>query len=1072
MDGDLKKQYDSYRSRISSIDNEDDPLAVYVEFVQWTINNNDPNSELPQLLKEATKAFDGDATYKSDLRYLKLWIQYAHRSKFSTLSVFGYLYKHAIGTSYSLLYEEYANVLEKNEKISEADAVYRKGVQNQARPIERLKSKYAAFRSRISSPSSSAPSTSSSSQKPSDSSSTTPASSTAESRYAVMLAAVPPRKRTEKLNFDFSLLYTPENGEYCIEEARTKSMGLLRKKWPILPPNPPKPAKRRGSSSSSSSRDDDQTDPNRNGTSRRKSLYPEPTVTINTREALNDVFGMYNSPEKTIKLAAGSKHLPVRRVSSITPNTLSKPTTAVSQNAGGFQPFVDENANSNVKRKENKPAPAPRKFTPFVDLNSQKTAAPASRSAFSIKEAPARQNENEKKRPFGDSGFSKVFAPEPREATSQDIPQPKPKAVFTPFVDENSGAPFKVFSRPTETENVFASKERKAFAPLAGAKSPFTPFQDPAPSKSMVEQGDEQDDRSQAEQHVGYEEGQSEEYDDDYDDEGDFVVDLPPEEEYQQEAAYEEEQSFGEQEVPLGGRFGKFNVMTPITERTFEYTATRSVQGSPSALLRHIPENPEEEMLVQEENEEDETAQNDNENDSRHVPFKLVPQSQREDSSLNGLEQSTSKLTLAESLARSASFRPPNPCNPFDPPIINTLLSTRIHSDKSFFDLRDQECHTLEELQKFAKKSRVSNGGRSSGGNVGMPNSHSLNLAGQRFNVLEKLGEGGFGSVFKAKDKGSGDQDDDLDDDDMDDWDDLDLDEENSSIVALKVVKPRNLWEYHVLRRVHNALPPSCRRYIILPHALYAFKDESYLVLDFCSQGSLLDIVNGAETAGVSQQGACLDELLVMFFTIELMKLLEALHNAGFIHGDLKIDNCLLRLDELSSPSEWASNYSPSGEQGWGAKGLKLIDFGRTIDTKLFPSDQQFIAEWETDERDCFEIREGRPWTYQTDYFGLLSIIYCMFWGKYIQASSLSKVGERYKVTTPLKRYWQTVLWTRLFDVLLNPGMVREDGSMPVSEELGMIRKEMEEWLKANCNRTSGTLKGLLRKVEMYCLRQ
>ena len=51
--------------------------------------------------------------------------------------------------------------------------------------------------------------------------------------------------------------------------------------------------------------------------------------------------------------------------------------------------------------------------------------------------------------------------------------------------------------------------------------------------------------------------------------------------------------------------------------------------------------------------------------------------------------------------------------------------------------------------------------------------------------------------------------------------------------------------------------------------------------------------------AGVSQHGACLDELLVMFFTIEFLRLLEGLHSAGLIHGDLKIDNCLVRLEDV-----------------------------------------------------------------------------------------------------------------------------------------------------------------------------
>ncbi|KAJ3543989.1 hypothetical protein NMY22_g2941 [Coprinellus aureogranulatus] len=97
----------------------------------------------------------------------------------------------------------------------------------------------------------------------------------------------------------------------------------------------------------------------------------------------------------------------------------------------------------------------------------------------------------------------------------------------------------------------------------------------------------------------------------------------------------------------------------------------------------------------------------------------------------------------------------------------------------------------------------------------------------------------------------------------MEDFDEDD--EEGVSLVALKVVSPRNLWEYHVLRRLHSALPPNLRRSVVLPHALYAFSDESFLVMDYCPQGMLLDLVNNSASAGISQAGACLDELLVVF---------------------------------------------------------------------------------------------------------------------------------------------------------------------------------------------------------------
>ncbi|KAL1737834.1 hypothetical protein HDZ31DRAFT_51788, partial [Schizophyllum fasciatum] len=78
---------------------------------------------------------------------------------------------------------------------------------------------------------------------------------------------------------------------------------------------------------------------------------------------------------------------------------------------------------------------------------------------------------------------------------------------------------------------------------------------------------------------------------------------------------------------------------------------------------------------------------------------------------------------------------------------------------------------------------------------------------------------------------------------------------------------------------------------------------------------------------------------------------------------------------------------------------------------------------------------------------------------------------ERRRIATPLKRYWQGEMWTRLFDVLLNPRMAREDGELPICDDIADIRGEMEEWLQRNCNRAGNTLKGLLKKVELACLR-
>jgi len=234
-------------------------------------------------------------------------------------------------------------VCDLDHRKQDADTIYRRGIRKQVRPLERLKSRYKDFQARASDPASIPPSssqantqssssghpvedvlrknplkkhapvtTSTSSQSPPDSAvNLVSTSSTAASRYALMMAPPAPGKRPEKLRFNLNLLFS-DGMEYSIQEARARSMGLLGKKWG--PPPAPKTMY-----AASSAKIDDGVQSTKNMT-RRKSIMmgAEPTVTINTKEALADVFGMYNSPDKT-KILPGSKHAPVRKIEPVTP---------------------------------------------------------------------------------------------------------------------------------------------------------------------------------------------------------------------------------------------------------------------------------------------------------------------------------------------------------------------------------------------------------------------------------------------------------------------------------------------------------------------------------------------------------------------------------------------------------------------------------------------------------------------------------------------------------------------------------------------------------------------------------
>jgi checkpoint serine/threonine-protein kinase len=208
--------------------------------------------------------------------------------------------------------------------------MYHLGIERRARPVEKLKKLYQEFKSRQPSASARVSTTnpsaaskarpSSSAAKPSSSEDPAPPPlpnvAPPTDGYARIKGPVVAGKRREKLRLDLSLLMTDEGIEYSNAEARARSLGLLGKKWASL--SVPPPAPQVVPKVPVNSNDGVQ----KTTTTRRKAMMVgEPTVTINTKEALADVFGMFNSPEKTMRSsqAPGSKHAPVKKVEPVTP---------------------------------------------------------------------------------------------------------------------------------------------------------------------------------------------------------------------------------------------------------------------------------------------------------------------------------------------------------------------------------------------------------------------------------------------------------------------------------------------------------------------------------------------------------------------------------------------------------------------------------------------------------------------------------------------------------------------------------------------------------------------------------
>ncbi|KAI9739900.1 MAG: hypothetical protein M1818_004956 [Claussenomyces sp. TS43310] len=423
-------------------------------------------------------------------------------------------------------------------------------------------------------------------------------------------------------------------------------------------------------------------------------------------------------------------------------------------------------------------------------------------------------------------------------------------------------------------------------------------------------------------------------------------------------------------------------------------------------------------------------------------------------------------------------------CNPVDEDIRNTIfeqLQPPLRTYEGFFDHKDELRGKGAEIRKFAKAltKMTKNSNDKTVTNLAMPPILRFPGAKRQYEIKRELGAGAFAPVYLVEDV----TDDELEND------------ENSQAVAvmgkgkfdhlgrrkleaLKMEDPPTAWEFYIMRQAKRRLGVSrAADSIINVYEMHLYKDECYLIEEFRDQGTLLELVNVART-DASSAGGVMDESLVMFFAIELLRTVEALHSRGILHGDLKADNCLVRLDALGDAEVWSTRYKRDGSGGWNRKGLALIDFGRGIDMKVFGSDVQFIADWRTGPADCAEMRELRPWTHQIDYHGLAAVIHTLLFGRYIDtvaggagapAATLGAGATRtYRLREGLKRYWQQDIWHAVFDLLLNPLMHlegEEGARLPLLKGMRRVRNLMEDWLEANCEKGAG-LQTAIRKVE------
>eukprot|EP00250_Pteridium_aquilinum_P009003 c18374_g1_i2 orf=106-1164(+) len=145
---------EDHRKMVDAIDayTGDDPLQPWIECLRWvkeSYPSGGSQSRLLQMLELCARTFCKDLRYADDIRYLKVWMDYADRCT-NPREIYTFLQDNNIGQQHALFYEHYGRFWEQQQKFAQAQATYDLGIARKAQPLDSLKTAYKRFLCRAS----------------------------------------------------------------------------------------------------------------------------------------------------------------------------------------------------------------------------------------------------------------------------------------------------------------------------------------------------------------------------------------------------------------------------------------------------------------------------------------------------------------------------------------------------------------------------------------------------------------------------------------------------------------------------------------------------------------------------------------------------------------------------------------------------------------------------------------------------------------------------------------------------------------------------------------------------------
>ncbi|MCK6546127.1 protein kinase [Myxococcota bacterium] len=179
---------------------------------------------------------------------------------------------------------------------------------------------------------------------------------------------------------------------------------------------------------------------------------------------------------------------------------------------------------------------------------------------------------------------------------------------------------------------------------------------------------------------------------------------------------------------------------------------------------------------------------------------------------------------------------------------------------------------------------------------------------GNRFEVIERLGAGGMGEVYKVRDK--------------------ELDE----VVAIKLIPRESTMELRSTERLKREV--RLARKISSP-----FVCRIYDIVDLGDgvRGLTMAVIDGTTLAELMRGGLYVDYQRIARWGADIAEGLSAAHELGIVHRDLKPENVMIRSDDRAVILDFGIAFSAENMD------LKLTQAGMIMGTPLYMSPEQLV---------------------------------------------------------------------------------------------------------------------------------